>query len=394
MAFQTLVDPSLAASVDELVERTTQSEQEVLRLQNEIEHLEAGDAKTFVMQKILEIRQTIQLLNNRKIELNENNTSLKQQITGFKQLISSMKNELNDPDSDEDESSGNEMDADTAYQHMRNLSTHIEDHEQYRGNRDAPSNEDNKDDNDDASHGYANQKLSGKCQCEMCREGIATTHNDESHDQSLFGKFALDVDPKFKLELVGGSTKCGRVMSNYFAYLEVTKQAQIFRNKNCLEVGSGTGIVGCTVAYLGANKVMMTDQPGVIDILSENAKQLNEYNQLYDEKIKIGELLWGNEDARKYVNDNEGNGYDILIGSDLIYAHEFIEPLVTTFEVLSENVNKKTKKHAIVYMSVIRRFKWEENFFNLMKNKFVQYKELEVGDICIYKYIRKEDVGQ
>ena len=43
-------------------------------------------------------------------------------------------------------------------------------------------------------------------------------------------------------------------------------------------------------------------------------------------------------------------------------------------------------------MSVIRRFKWEENFFNLMKNKFVQEKVLEVGDICIYRYVRKEDI--
>ena len=101
----------------------------------------------------------------------------------------------------------------------------------------------------------------------MCREGIATTHNDESHDQSLFGKFTLDVDDKFKLELVGGSTKCGRVMSNYFGYLEITKKANIFKDKNCLEVGSGTGIVGCTVAYLGANQVMMTDQPGVIGFI-------------------------------------------------------------------------------------------------------------------------------
>eukprot|EP01084_Bolivina_argentea_P225670 381287_1 len=212
---------------------------------------------------------------------------------------------------------------------------------------------------------YANQKLLGKCQCEMCREGIATTHNDESHDQSLLGKFSLDVDPKFKLSLVGGSTKCGRVMSNYFGYLVITKNSQLFKDKKCLEVGSGTGIVGCTIAYLGAKTVMMTDQPGVIDIVSENAKQLNKYNKLYDKTIKVGELLWGKKDANKYVNDK----YDILIGSDLIYAHEFIQPLVETFEVLSENKNKNTGKHPIVFMSVIRRFKWEENFFNLMKKK-------------------------
>eukprot|EP00483_Globobulimina_turgida_P005654 UN05664 len=117
----------------------------------------------------------------------------------------------------------------------------------------------------------------------MCVDGIVTTHNDESHDQSLFGKFTLDVDNKFELNLVGGSTKCGRVMSNYFAYLQITKKINVFKDKNCLEVGSGTGIVGCTVAYLGANKVIMTDQPGVVDILSENVKQLNKYEKCYIE---------------------------------------------------------------------------------------------------------------
>merc|ERR1712154_135915 len=98
---------------------------------------------------------------------------------------------------------------------------------------------------------------------------------------------------------------------------------------------------------------------------------------------------WGKTGAQKYINDKDG--YDVLIGSDLIYAHEFIQPLVETFEVLSSVKAKKSGKHPIIFMSVIRRFKWEENFFKLMKNKFVQYKELEVGDICIYRYVRKED---
>ena len=158
-------------------------------------------------------------------------------------------------------------------------------------------------------------------------------------------------------------------------------------------MGSGTGIVGCTVAYLGAAKMMMTDQPFVTEILEENAKQLNQYGNLFDKVVQIGELLWGQDDARKYVDGVHQQEWDVLIGSDLIYAHEFITPLVTTFEVLSERRNQSTGKHPVVYMSVIRRFKWEENFFNEMAQKFVQHTELEVGDICIYRYVRKEDAN-
>ena len=90
----------------------------------------------------------------------------------------------------------------------------------------------------DRSHGYAGKTLRKKCECEMCLKGLATSHNDESHDQSLFGKFTLNNDPSFSIQLVGGSTKCGRTMANYFASLKPNP----FKNKKCLEVGAGTGV--------------------------------------------------------------------------------------------------------------------------------------------------------
>ena len=57
------------------------------------------------------------------------------------------------------------------------------------------------------------------------------------HDQSLLGRFSLRSDPSFKIELNGGSTKCGRVMANYFA----EKCNKMFQGKKVLEVGAGTG---------------------------------------------------------------------------------------------------------------------------------------------------------
>merc|ERR1711971_1467014 len=124
-------------------------------------------------------------------------------------------------------------------------------------------------------------------------------------------------DASFSLSLIGGSTKCGRVMANYFAFLEITKKANVITDKKCLEVGAGTGIVGCTLAYLGAQRVIMTDQPGVTDIVRENAKQLNAYGGLFDAKVEVGELLWGEEEAKKYLERE----CEVLCGSDLIYAH-------------------------------------------------------------------------
>eukprot|EP01083_Nonionella_stella_P202759 740434_1 len=190
MAFQSGVDPSTTSDINKIIERTEQTENQIIKLQKQIEFLEAGDYKTFIMCKIVQIREKMQQLNNKQKLLTEINTNLKQEISSLTTSIHKLES----------------------------------DQKQQESNNENKQDNNNDDGMNDASHGYANKKLSGLCQCEMCREGIATTHNDESHDQSLFGTFTLDVDDKFTLNLVGGSTKCGRVMANYFGYLEINKK--------------------------------------------------------------------------------------------------------------------------------------------------------------------------
>eukprot|EP00954_Amorphochlora_amoebiformis_P028608 1391929-Amorphochlora_amoeboformis.AAC.1 len=38
---------------------------------------------------------------------------------------------------------------------------------------------------------WASKSLQKRCDCEMCRSGKATTHNDNSHDQSLDQKLSV-----------------------------------------------------------------------------------------------------------------------------------------------------------------------------------------------------------
>ncbi len=97
-------------------------------------------------------------------------------------------------------------------------------------------------------------------------------------------------------------------------------------------------------------------------------------------------MLWGPENAKKF----KGRNLDYIIGSDLIYAKEGIKPLVDTFTVLSKELNSKGK-HPVVYMAVIRRFAWEQTFFDLMKVVFIEKKVLSDGDISIYRYERRKE---
>ena len=399
-----------------LENRTSQAQKQVALLNHELGVLEAGNEKEYILKMTKQFRQELRLLRSRTRQLEMQNDDLKQEILCKEKQISTMESEHKEVFDIQVQSSNN--------------------------NNNNNSNNNNNNNNLDREW-YKNKSLRRKCECEMCRLGLATTHNDESHDQSLYGKFILATDNRFELSLIGGSTKCGRIMSNYFGYLINKRKETLFNNAKILEVGSGTGIVGFTLAYLGnqysnnsnnsnnSNKnnnnnntndnendtrngmdktypycnITMTDQPGVLEILEENRNQLTANIESncgfkFNDKISTGELLWGKDGASKYLNKN----YNILVGSDLIYAKEGIEPLVTTFELLSnkpvaaeDNQGNKIGtvengfKYPIVYMAIIRRFKWEETFFQLMSNKFTQENVLTDGDIALYRYVRKED---
>merc|ERR1712156_850901 len=104
------------------------------------------------------------------------------------------------------------------------------------------------------------------------------------------------------------------------------------------------------------------------------------------ERITPRDLYWGDQ-AHEFEND----GYDFVIGSDLIYAHEVHEPLSQTYRILTEKV-LPSGKHPVGYLAVIRRFKWEENFFEMMTKIFKVETVLEFQEIAIYRYTRLEDV--
>jgi len=232
---------------------------------------------------------------------------------------------------------------------------------------------------EDNSHGYADISLRKKCECEMCRTGQATSHNDDTHDQSLYGKFEIQIGKlALKLNFVGGTTKCGRVMSRFF----VNQASKIeIKGKTLLEVGSGAGIVGCVLAHMEPEDIVLTDQEPMVPLLRANLQQLDESVL---KRIHVMNLFWSRENARSVLE--KVPNFDFIIGSDLIFAKEGIEPLC---EVVDEV--QKVNPKCVFYIAVIRRFKWEENFFSLMQ-KFC-HEELvhEEGDISIYRYERRKE---
>ena len=126
-----------------------------------------------------------------------------------------------------------------------------------------------------------------------------------------------------------------------------------------------------------------------------------EANLTPQEKLVCRPLLWGNnaqeqvfgrdlagwsaeDEALLESKDPKGNiQVDIVVGSDLIYAKETIPDLVATYESLCGSPG------TVGLLAVIRRFQWEEEFFELMKKNFLGTLIYSKEDIDVYQFIRR-----
>lgn len=400
------------------------------------------------------------------------------------------------------------------------------------------------------------------CECQMCQQGITTQdHAERSHDQSLDQTFSYEfsasscssstpssssptssvkegrIKQTHTLRIMGGTTKCARVMVNYLTAQHVKNSADdntapsndndndigtngdlgpersraggdsegvdnnkkaaiavpsfVMTDKRVLEVGSGTGLVGMCMSKLGARTVFVTDQKPMMDTLHYNIElnvtagdTSNSNNTTFESGVRSDNeytdggsnateesgriiarpLQWGKHNsyhslyqkADMNARNNDTNPpdvagtkttmpkFDYVIGSDLIFAHEGILPLVETFKAFcltrkdacptddsndstgtiddDTKGNKKTKCNIDIvqaddgsdgncqdkdvnadstdektscgeakvpvlgYLAVIRRFDWEETFFEAMREDFQIDMVYREEDIMIYRF--------
>ncbi|DAZ99866.1 TPA: hypothetical protein N0F65_008609 [Lagenidium giganteum] len=112
-------------------------------------------------------------------------------------------------------------------------------------------------------------------------------------------------------------------------YLEHTR-AKDFEDKRVVELGAGTGLVGLSVALLGAREVLLTDLAYTMDNLATNiAETLRHVDPKPNVHAQV--LDW-------FQPPSQGLGkIDWILASDVVWVEELIVPLVDTMHTLVRN---------------------------------------------------------
>ena len=104
--------------------------------------------------------------------------------------------------------------------------------------------------------------------------------------------------------------------------------AATVRGKLVVELGAGLGLCGITAHKLGAQKVILTD--GDTDTLGNMRKNVASNNTQNDDSMVCKQLLWGRKVAEFREAFAPDHGFDVVMGGDVAYAQESLDPLFDT----------------------------------------------------------------
>mmetsp|Transcript_38211 Transcript_38211/g.107992 ORF Transcript_38211/g.107992 Transcript_38211/m.107992 type:complete len:209 (-) Transcript_38211:238-864(-) len=119
---------------------------------------------------------------------------------------------------------------------------------------------------------------------------------------------------------------CALVLAHFLHHPNPWIGPRELEGARVVELGSGTGLVGLSIALLASSvKVVLTDLPKFIGGLQENIKE----NRLQG-SVKAAAYIWGEP-----IEELETPQVDWIVASDVIYAHDAVEPLLQALLMLS-----------------------------------------------------------
>ena len=114
----------------------------------------------------------------------------------------------------------------------------------------------------------------------------------------------------------------------------------LFEEQSVLELGSGTGALGLGLAIEGARRVTLTDLERQVPLLTSNICA----NGHAARSTSASTLRWGER-----LQGAVAQGHDLIVGSDLTYSEDTLEPLASTTAQLLD-----TREHSTAIFALSR----------------------------------------
>ncbi|EIW82482.1 hypothetical protein CONPUDRAFT_123467 [Coniophora puteana RWD-64-598 SS2] len=145
--------------------------------------------------------------------------------------------------------------------------------------------------------------------------------------------------------------QAGRFLPSVLSDYLVLRGSSWLKNRQVLELGSGTGLVGLVAGKLGAD-VHITDQKQLLDIMNKNV----EINDLQS-RVTVCELNWGDKlpDVPRP---------SIVLAADCVYFEPAFPLLVQTLCSLGDS------KDVEILFCYKKRRKADKRFFAMLKKHF------------------------
>jgi predicted nicotinamide N-methyase len=166
---------------------------------------------------------------------------------------------------------------------------------------------------------------------------------DSMHSRKRKSIVVCDKDPSIMvtLSLIGedpGHVQSGQYLwpAALFAARHLIRNWDIVGRATVIELGSGCGLAGLVSAMLPSSRlVVLTDyDPGCLSLLQDNLKINREDGNIIAD-VRIFPLEWGKPSAQVEIE----NGYELVIGTDLLYCVEVVRPLLTSVAHLINKLN-------------------------------------------------------
>ncbi|KAF8803792.1 hypothetical protein BYT27DRAFT_7195132 [Phlegmacium glaucopus] len=189
------------------------------------------------------------------------------------------------------------------------------------------------------------------------RDGILKLSFMNDPHNPMYISLSVDASPG-----CGGlAWPAGQILASYL----VQKGTDYIKNRNILELGSGTGLVGLVAGKLGGD-VCITDQVPLLPLMHRNIL-LNDL----ESRVIVAELNWGMAIPTTIQRP------DLILAADCVYFEPAFPLLVQTLSELSDSRTE-------ILFSYKKRRKADKRFFTMLKKNFTWKEVTEDPNHQIY----------